>query len=414
MRTARIRIVHTQHRYVAGRVVAWCAAINGGPPNPHSAHRIRPSAACSAAPPSSERRDHRPRWRSSRVTETPGSASAAPPATPGTGMVTLTGQRREARRIRDQHRSCLWSNVVGAAGARFRHRQGLLIGGYFGTWLAPNAPPRVMLCPEACLAWVRRHRRCSVSDGCGVGEAARIVCFLARESAGQCGRCVFGLRARRRRPCRAWQRAMPTAATWPASIPGLIRSRVVARATTPMARSTTFVRALETCSRLDIERHVTGHPCAGLGVTPCLRPRVRPSDGDDRSETPLRVNPIRCDGAGYCAEIVPELVGLDDWGFPVVSSTPSATRACSGWPSARSKSARGSHSSCPSARAERLTSVVGRRTLPGTRRGATAVAAAAVGVASVACRRWAGVGCGWALSFLPPPPTGAGFEPARV
>ncbi len=36
----------------------------------------------------------------------------------------------------------------------------------------------------------------------------------------------------------------------------------------------------------------------------------------------LRVNPIRCDGARYCAEIVPELVGLDEWGFPIVSSTP--------------------------------------------------------------------------------------------
>jgi ferredoxin len=34
----------------------------------------------------------------------------------------------------------------------------------------------------------------------------------------------------------------------------------------------------------------------------------------------LRVNPIRCDGAQYCAEIVPELVSLDEWGYPIVSS----------------------------------------------------------------------------------------------
>ncbi len=34
----------------------------------------------------------------------------------------------------------------------------------------------------------------------------------------------------------------------------------------------------------------------------------------------LRVNPTLCDGYGYCAEIVPELVALDDWGFPIVSS----------------------------------------------------------------------------------------------
>lgn len=36
----------------------------------------------------------------------------------------------------------------------------------------------------------------------------------------------------------------------------------------------------------------------------------------------LRVNPILCDGVGYCAEIVPELISLDDWGYPIVSSHP--------------------------------------------------------------------------------------------
>ena len=35
-------------------------------------------------------------------------------------------------------------------------------------------------------------------------------------------------------------------------------------------------------------------------------------------ERRLRVNPILCNGFGYCAEIVPELISLDDWGFPIV------------------------------------------------------------------------------------------------
>jgi ferredoxin len=33
----------------------------------------------------------------------------------------------------------------------------------------------------------------------------------------------------------------------------------------------------------------------------------------------LRVNFIACDGRGLCAEALPELITLDDWGFPVVS-----------------------------------------------------------------------------------------------
>jgi ferredoxin len=36
----------------------------------------------------------------------------------------------------------------------------------------------------------------------------------------------------------------------------------------------------------------------------------------------LRVNPILCGGYGYCAEIVPELIDVDDWGYPIVSAAP--------------------------------------------------------------------------------------------
>ena len=35
--------------------------------------------------------------------------------------------------------------------------------------------------------------------------------------------------------------------------------------------------------------------------------------------TRLRIDPIACDGRRVCAEILPELITLDDWGFPIVS-----------------------------------------------------------------------------------------------
>jgi ferredoxin len=34
----------------------------------------------------------------------------------------------------------------------------------------------------------------------------------------------------------------------------------------------------------------------------------------------LRVNPIMCDGHGLCAELLPELIRLDDWGFPIIDA----------------------------------------------------------------------------------------------
>ena len=42
----------------------------------------------------------------------------------------------------------------------------------------------------------------------------------------------------------------------------------------------------------------------------------------DESRPRLRLDPTRCDGLGYCAEIVPELVTLDDWGYPIVDKRP--------------------------------------------------------------------------------------------
>jgi ferredoxin len=32
----------------------------------------------------------------------------------------------------------------------------------------------------------------------------------------------------------------------------------------------------------------------------------------------LRVNPITCEGHGLCAELLPELIRLDDWGYPIL------------------------------------------------------------------------------------------------
>jgi len=36
----------------------------------------------------------------------------------------------------------------------------------------------------------------------------------------------------------------------------------------------------------------------------------------------LRVDPIACDGFGLCAELLPERVQLDPWGYPIVDGTP--------------------------------------------------------------------------------------------
>lgn len=40
------------------------------------------------------------------------------------------------------------------------------------------------------------------------------------------------------------------------------------------------------------------------------------------SRRQLSVDPVLCDGHGICAELLPELIQLDDWGFPIVDKAP--------------------------------------------------------------------------------------------
>jgi ferredoxin len=36
----------------------------------------------------------------------------------------------------------------------------------------------------------------------------------------------------------------------------------------------------------------------------------------------ITINPVACEAYGYCAELLPELVTLDEWGYPVVEGRP--------------------------------------------------------------------------------------------
>jgi ferredoxin len=36
----------------------------------------------------------------------------------------------------------------------------------------------------------------------------------------------------------------------------------------------------------------------------------------------VRVNPIACEAHGMCAELLPERITLDEWGYPIVDGEP--------------------------------------------------------------------------------------------
>lgn len=42
----------------------------------------------------------------------------------------------------------------------------------------------------------------------------------------------------------------------------------------------------------------------------------------------LQIDPIACTGHGLCADLLPELIELDEWGYPIISaSVPSGLAA---------------------------------------------------------------------------------------
>jgi ferredoxin len=36
----------------------------------------------------------------------------------------------------------------------------------------------------------------------------------------------------------------------------------------------------------------------------------------------LDVDPIACDGHGLCADLLPEIIALDEWGYPLIDHRP--------------------------------------------------------------------------------------------
>lgn len=40
------------------------------------------------------------------------------------------------------------------------------------------------------------------------------------------------------------------------------------------------------------------------------------------SRVQILIDPVKCDAYGYCAELLPEVITLDEWGYPLVDGKP--------------------------------------------------------------------------------------------
>lgn len=123
--------------------------------------------------------------------------SCGTPDAPGTALFTVSGAVAGPGVVEAPLGTSV-ADLIGMAGGPSEPLQAVLTGGYGGTWL-PIRQVRTSATPAAFAA-----AGAALGPGiivalptraCGLAETARVLRWLADETAGQCGPCVFGLPA---------------------------------------------------------------------------------------------------------------------------------------------------------------------------------------------------------------------------
>ncbi len=190
-RRDRVTIVRTGSGFVAGEARALLRGVSGGPALPPG-RRVLPS---------DHGYDGRPTFLSNAETFAQLAilarygarefASTGLAAEPGTQLLTVGGAVA-APGVVETPTGIPLETVLAAAGAE---PGPVLVGGYHGRWLADPSGVSLSRLPGGAapasagvvLALGRRT--------CPLGETQRVARWLAAQSAGQCGPCVFGLPA---------------------------------------------------------------------------------------------------------------------------------------------------------------------------------------------------------------------------
>jgi NADH:ubiquinone oxidoreductase subunit F (NADH-binding) len=123
---------------------------------------------------------------------------AGTPDEPGTALASVGGAVRRPGVVEVELGTPL-RQIVERCGGLTAPARALLVGGYFGTWI-DAADSLDLPLSNASLrplgASLGARTLVVLPHGtCGVAESARVARYLAGESAGQCGPCVFGLPA---------------------------------------------------------------------------------------------------------------------------------------------------------------------------------------------------------------------------
>jgi NADH:ubiquinone oxidoreductase subunit F (NADH-binding) len=124
--------------------------------------------------------------------------SVGTPQEAGSMLVTILGAVHEPG-VHEIAIGTPVGKVLSLAGGPSAPPQALLVGGYFGTWVSAAMAASLPFSSAGLAdlgAGVGAGLLAALPDtACGLRETARVMRYLADESAGQCGPCLFGLDA---------------------------------------------------------------------------------------------------------------------------------------------------------------------------------------------------------------------------
>ena len=196
---------------------------------------------------------------------------AGSPGAPGSMLVTVSGAVGRPG-VYEIELGTPIGQLVMLAGGPAEPLQALLVGGYFGAWLPVQvAWPTPMT--HAGLKAVGGALGAGIviavpASACPIAETARVVRYLAEETAGQCGPCVFGLPALADALGElAYYGAREGAVNRVATLLPIIERRGACR---HPDGATQLVRSMLRAFPADARGHERTGSCAGVGRSPVL------------------------------------------------------------------------------------------------------------------------------------------------
>ncbi|MCU1393822.1 MAG: hypothetical protein JWM34_2250 [Ilumatobacteraceae bacterium] len=266
-----IQVQGLPSRYVAGEETALVHLINGGearptltPPRPYQRGVAnRPTLVDNVETLCHVTQIMRfgPEWFRAQGTENE----------PGTMLLTLSGAV-ERRGVCEIPIGMSLHSVIGSSRLSEQGIGAVLLGGYYGTWISAESA-RWATMDNAWLRSIGSGLGCGAvivlpARGCGLCETARVLTWLAGETAGQCGPCVHGLAA--------IAGGMRELATGRASLDTLAKlhrwaGQVEGRGACSFPDGAVrLLRSALDVFNADVARHIAHGPCAGAALAPLM------------------------------------------------------------------------------------------------------------------------------------------------